>query len=117
VRAADTSKAKIDGILRTQSTFTFDVDAAEPTRILLNTTWDAGWRTTVGAIVNSDKLLALDVPAGRSRVLVKYWPRGLTFGFFLTFAGIAGTVAFYVLDAKRRRRIREREGATRAVAA
>ena len=75
------------------------------------TTYDRGWRTNVGVLSEQGKQLALDVPAGRSRVLLKYWPHGLTLGIWLTALGLIGVTAFFVLDAKKRARASARSTA------
>ncbi len=85
---------------RTQNTFTIDVDARAPGRVLVNVPYDRGWRTSIGEARNQDKLLVLDVPAGRHRIDLKYWPAGLTLGFFLTALGLGSSLGFLL----RRRR-------------
>ncbi len=89
---------------RTQNTFTLDVDLERPTRVLLNSTYDRGWRATAGTVVDQNKELALDLPEGHHHVVLKYWPHGLTAGFLLTGLGIAGVVAFLVWESRRRPR-------------
>jgi hypothetical protein len=104
-RAEDAAAASVAHVVRTQNTFRFDVEARQPTRILLDTAYDHGWRTNVGAITAfDDDLLALDVPAGSNHVVVKYWPHGLTLGMWLTSLSTIGIAAFFVWDARRRRR-------------
>jgi len=100
---ADGPGASIEAVTRTQNTFTIDVDAKEPARIRLNTTYDKGWRTDVGAVGDDKKQLVVDLPPGRHDVHLKYWPRTLTLGFVLTFLGIAATVAYFVRLARKRR--------------
>ncbi|MEO6419882.1 MAG: hypothetical protein ABIP39_10770, partial [Polyangiaceae bacterium] len=80
---------------RTQNTFEIDVNATEPARILVNTTYDLGWRTDVGVAVEENKQLAIDVPAGRRRIHVRYWPRTLSYGIILTMLGIGGILAYF----------------------
>jgi uncharacterized membrane protein YfhO len=89
---------------RTQNAFVLDVDATEPARILLNSGFDRGWRASAGTVVREGHLLALDLPAGHHHVVVDYWPHGLTLGFVLSGVGLVGVGAFFVLDARRRRR-------------
>jgi hypothetical protein len=86
---------------RTQNTFTIDVDAKAPGRVLVNVPYDAGWRTNWGEVENENKLLVVDVPAGRGRIELKYWPAGLTLGFVLSALGLAASLAFLF----RRRRL------------
>ena len=101
--ASPTAKVGI-AVTRTQNSFVADVDAKEPVRILFNTAYDRGWRATTGNVVNQSKLLAVDVPAGQYHLVVKYWPLGLTVGLVITVLSIAGTIAFFWVDASRRRR-------------
>lgn len=88
---------------RTQNTFTIDVDAKAAGRVLVNVPYDRGWRTNVGEAVNENKLLVIDVPAGRHRIKLEYWPHGLTAGLFLTAIGGAAVIAFFVRDRRPRR--------------
>ena len=89
--------AAVTNVRRTHNTFTFDVQTAAPTRILLNSAWDRGWRSDVGEVVENDnKLLAVDVPAGQSTVHVRYWPNYLTLGIVVNALAIAFVIAFFV---------------------
>jgi hypothetical protein len=101
-RGADDA-AKVTAVDRTQNSFTIDVDASRPARILLNSAFDRGWRASDGTVVREGKLLAVDVPEGHHHVVVRYWPHGLTLGFLLSGAGLAGVILFFVRDARRRR--------------
>jgi hypothetical protein len=112
-RAADDG-ATVGAVSRTQNTFTIDVDAQRPARILINSAYDRGWRTTVGTLDAQDKQLVLDVPPGRHHVTIKYWPHGLTLGIWLTALGAAGVTAFFVWDARKRRRALPGQGAITA---
>ena len=102
-RSAD-GAATVENVVRTQNSFTFDVNAPAPAHILVNSAWDRGWRANVGTVVEDAELLAVDVPAGASHVVVKYWPHGLTAGIVLTALSSAGVVAFFVWDGRRRRK-------------
>lgn len=103
-RAAAGAEATVNNVVRTPNTFTFDVDARAPARILLNGTYDKSWRSNVGTTDDQQKQLVLDVPAGAHHVVVRYRPRTFGVGVALTFVGLAGTIAAFVLDARRRRR-------------
>ncbi len=104
-RALDASVATVSGVSRTQNTFTFDVEASAPTRILMNGGYDAGWGASVGtAVLHDNGLLGVDVPAGSHHVKVKYWPAKLTLGLWLSGLSLIGIVVFFVMDARRRRR-------------
>ena len=99
--------AVVEATSRTPNTFTLDIDAKQPARILINSTYDRGWRTNVGTLDNLDRELVLDVPAGRHHVELRYWPHGLTLGLWLTGLGIVAVVAFFVWDRRRRGMIHE----------
>jgi hypothetical protein len=101
VWAGDVAQAKAadDGAVvevanRTHNTFTLDVNATRPSRVLLNSGYDRGWQTTVGTVVNDNALLAVDLPEGHHRVELRYWPRRLTLGIWLSVLGLLGSLAF-----------------------
>ena len=94
-RAATPAEATIESVSRTHNTFTLDVDAKEPTRILLNSGYDRGWQSTVGTVVQGGGLLAVDLPAGHHHVKMRYWPRRLTLGLWLSVLGLLGAIAFF----------------------
>jgi hypothetical protein len=85
---------------RTQNTFVFQVDSPRPARVLLNTSYDRGWQTSVGTTADQNKQLVVDVPAGTWSVRVRYWPRWLTAGMVVNALGLAALAAWGV----RRRR-------------
>lgn len=96
---AASDDASVEVANRTQNTFTVDVDVRrEGARVLVNGAWDRGWRTDLGTIVEVNKQIALDLPAGRHRVHLWYWPVGLTLGFVLTALGLAGVLLFFTQD-------------------
>jgi hypothetical protein len=89
---------------RTQNTITVEVDVKRPGRILLNTVYDDDWKTDAGKTVNESQQLAIDLTqTGRYTVHAKCWPRLFTLGCFLTILGLAGTIAWFARDAKRRK--------------
>jgi hypothetical protein len=71
----DPSKASVQRVDWTPNTITLDVDAKEPTTILVNQNWAAGWHTNVGVVHDQELLLAVDVPAGKNRVRLSYADR------------------------------------------
>jgi hypothetical protein len=92
-RAADDG-ATIASVTRTTGTFTIDVDATRPTRLLLNSAYDRGWRASVGEVVEVAHALAVDVPAGHHVLRVRYWPEKLTLGLWLSGLGLLGSLLF-----------------------
>jgi hypothetical protein len=101
-RATDDG-AEIQRVSRTQNKFFLDVDVMRPSRVLLNSTYDRGFRTNVGSLAIANKELVLDLPPGHHHVEIEYWPHGLTIGFFLTALSSMGILAFFWVDHRRRR--------------
>jgi hypothetical protein len=89
---------------RTQNTFTIDVTAREPGVVLVNSTYDKGWRTSVGRTLDLDKELAVEVPAGHHQIRLAYWPRTLTAGLVLTPLGLLACALYLGFPALYRRR-------------
>ena len=56
--------------------------------MLLNSTYDRGWRSDVGKVVEANKMLAVDLPPGTYTVHLHYWPHGLVLGIFITLASL-----------------------------
>jgi hypothetical protein len=69
---------------RTPNTFVVDVDVKKAGRMKLNSTYDRGWRSSVGQVVRDGKMLSVDLPEGKYTVKVWYWPYGLTLGFWIS---------------------------------
>lgn len=101
---AKTDGLQITNVRRTHNTFTIDVQAAEAGRVLLNSAYDVGWQTSVGTVAEDSDLLAIDVPPGTHHIKVRYWPSKLTLGFSLAGLATFAIAAFFVMDARRRRR-------------
>ena len=61
----------------TPNEITLEVDAKEPTTVLVNQNWAAQWRSSLGTVKSVDKLLAVDVPAGKNVLVLQYKDRFL----------------------------------------
>jgi hypothetical protein len=97
------AKATDDGAVvevanRTHNTFTIEVDVKRPSRILVNSGYDQGWQSNVGTVVDDHQLLALDLPVGHHEVHMRYWPRRLTLGLWLSLLGLLASLAFLFRD-------------------
>ncbi|MEO7091850.1 MAG: hypothetical protein ABI175_01285 [Polyangiales bacterium] len=99
---ADT--AVVDNVVRTPNYFTVDVTATAPTRLLFNTSWDKGWRSTVGTALESNKQLAVDIPPGTHHLVVRYRPPTFNLGVTLTTIGTLGSIAALIWLSRRRRK-------------
>jgi hypothetical protein len=83
---------------RTPNTFRILVDGnSKPTTIEINSRFDHGWRTDVGALEPTGPGLRLRVPAGRHEVHLRYWPRSMTTGILLSALGLTGALVFVSL--------------------
>ncbi len=102
---AGTPDVTVEVANRTQNTFTLDVDARAPGKVLLNSSFDYGWRASVGSLSEQNRELVLDVPAGKSHVELRYWPRLLTLGIVINVLGVLGVSAFLYDTLRKRRRL------------
>ncbi len=94
-RAVDDG-ATVEVANRTHNTFTVDVNVTRPSRIHLNSAHERGWQSTMGTVVDDKHVLALDLPVGHHRVSLRYWPRRLTIGLWISALGFVASVAFLV---------------------
>jgi hypothetical protein len=92
-RAVDDG-AVVEVANRTHNTFTLDVNVSRPSRVLLNSGYDRGWQSSIGTVVSDQALLAVDLPEGHHRVQLRYWPRRLTLGIWLSLLGFVGSLVF-----------------------
>ena len=93
----------VERVERTQNTFTIALAAQAPGRVLVNSTYDKGWRSDVGVVGEQNKQLVLDVPAGRHVVHLRYRPKTFLVGSLVTLVSMGAVVAWFVYDHRRRR--------------
>lgn len=103
VRAEDDA-AIVTGAARTSSTFSATVDATRPATILLNSGYARGWVANVGATVEKNQMLAVEVPAGHHELHVKYWPRRMNLGIGVTIGAVAALLGWIAWRLRRRLR-------------
>ncbi len=101
VPQAKSSGATVANVRRTPNTFTFDVAASAPARVLLNGTYDKGWRSNVGVTHEENKQLVLDVPAGTHHVVVRYLPRTFRVGAAITIVSLLSVIGYFIYRARR----------------
>ena len=102
-RVADEASGVLEAESRTQNSFSLSVRSEAPTTVRLNTTYDHGWRTNVGRLVDAQKQLVLELPPGAHDIRVHYWPVGMTAGLCVT---LATTIGLLVIGYRVRRRVR-----------
>lgn len=97
----DPSKATVKRLEWTPNEITLEVNAREPTTVLVNQNWAPQWTASVGSVKSFEKLLAVDVPAGKSVVVLAYKDRFLTFCLFLSLASGLGVALVFGRDGVR----------------
>lgn len=86
----DPTKATVKRLDWTPNEITLEVDAKEPTTVLVNQNWAPQWRSSVGAVKSVEKLLAVDVPAGKNVLVLSYKDRFLGFCLLVSLASLLG---------------------------
>ncbi|MEO8875459.1 MAG: hypothetical protein ABI461_07730, partial [Polyangiaceae bacterium] len=78
----------------TPNAIVLDVDAQKAGRVLINQNWHAGWHASGGEIVDEKGLLAIDVPAGKTTLTLRFMPREALGGLAITLASLAALAFF-----------------------
>jgi hypothetical protein len=68
----DPSKATVTRRMWSPNAIELDVDAKEPTQIRVNQNWAPHWGSNIGTVRSEQKLLAVDVPAGKHLLHLQY---------------------------------------------
>lgn len=71
----------------------FEVDLDRSTQLVINQNHYPGWRASRGGVVSRAGLLAVDLPTGAGRVVVDFWPPGLTAGLLMGLLGLLACLA------------------------
>jgi hypothetical protein len=74
---SDPTKASVKRLSWSPNEIELEVDAKEATTIYVNQNWAPEWRASVGTVKSVDKLLAIDVPAGKNTIVLAYRDRAL----------------------------------------
>jgi hypothetical protein len=72
--------------------------AVELTRagtLLINQNYHPGWHSSLGSVVQRDGLLAVELPAGKHEVQLRFRPRSAVFGGLISLASIAFAVGWW----------------------
>jgi hypothetical protein len=70
------------------------VDATAPTRVIINQNWNKHFRASVGTVVSHEGLLAIDVPAGKHQLRVRYVDRVFDVCFVISVLTLFGLIAY-----------------------
>lgn len=103
----DASAGVVEVANRTQNTFTIDVNVLRPSVVLVNSTYDKGWRSSAGRVFELDKQLAVELPPGEHQLRLRYWPRTMTAGLVLTPIGLLASILYIARPDLYRRRKRK----------
>jgi hypothetical protein len=90
----------VEDLRHTPSAWSADIDMKTAGRVWFNQNFADGWRVNVGSIANDQDLLAVDLPAGRHTVQLRYAPSELLWCVLLSALGFAaiGLVGFWRLQ-------------------
>jgi len=90
---ADPTNGTVRRVSWSPNRIELDVDAARPGRLLVNSNWHPGWRSNVGDVVNDKGLLAIDLPAGKQAVTLRFAPRSTLGGALVSVAALLALIA------------------------
>lgn len=97
----DPTKATVKRLAWSPNAIELEVDAKEATTIHVNQNWAPAWRSDVGTVKSEDKLLAVDVPAGRYTLKLKYEDRFLYLCLFVSAASLLALAFVFGRDGVR----------------
>jgi hypothetical protein len=89
---SDPKKATVTRKSWSPNVIELDVDAKEATTIYVNQNWAPQWQSSVGTVKDHEKLLAVDVPAGKYTMELAYRDRLLTVCLLLSLATLLGVL-------------------------
>jgi hypothetical protein len=95
----------LHGYDRTNHTAWADVELHTAGRVVFNQNFEPQWHASVGTVVDDEGRLAVDLPPGRHRVVVRFEPDDLPYSLWGSLAGLALS-ALVVLLAPDPRRLR-----------
>jgi NAD(P)-dependent dehydrogenase (short-subunit alcohol dehydrogenase family) len=102
---ADPEAGSVERVAWSPNRIDLSAQLERPTRLIVNQNWHPGWRSNVGEVVSHDGLLAVDLPAQRSELRLRFLPRSALGGALISFASLLTAGAFWAL---RRGRLRSR---------
>jgi hypothetical protein len=83
------------GFSRTNNRVRLEVRMDGPGRLLVNQNYAPGFRTSVGKIIEHEGKLALELPAGKHEIEVRYLPATLVPGLLMSALGILLSLAWW----------------------
>lgn len=102
----DPAKATVKRLSWSPNEIQLEVDAKEPTTIRVNQNWAPEWRASIGTVKSDEKLLAVDVPAGKHVLVLAYRDRALLACLFVS---LVSALAFVFVFAREGLRLLRQE--------
>ncbi len=97
----DPAVATVKRVSWSPNEISLEVDAKAPTRILVNQNWAPEWRASVGRVVSYEKLLAVEVPAGKNVVVLAYRDLRLMACLFVSLLSLLAFLAVFAREGVR----------------
>jgi hypothetical protein len=94
----DPTKATVKRLSWSPNVIELEVDAREPTTIRVNQNWAPEWRANVGTVKSDEKLLAVDVPAGKNVVTLAYRDRALVACLLLSLLSLLAFIGVFARE-------------------
>jgi uncharacterized membrane protein YfhO len=78
----------------------YAVDAPKPSVLVVNQNYDPSWRVTSGPgqILSQDGLLAVKVPAGKSRIVLRYISMAAIYGLLVSILTALAAFALFRIE-------------------
>jgi hypothetical protein len=100
---ADPSAGQVTRRKWTPNRIDLTVELSRPATVLVNQNWNSGWRASAGTVRSANGLLAVDLPAGRTELRLRFLPGSVLVGLLITLLAIGATVILWRRDRQRRR--------------
>jgi hypothetical protein len=90
---------QVSQVQRQPNSLSFEVIATQSTQVVMKETYEKGWKAWVNStptsITAAGQSRAIQVPSGKSTVILKYQPQSITRGFLLSLLGFFGLIGVF----------------------
>ncbi len=95
---SDPAKASVKRLSWSPNEIELEVDAKEATTIFVNQNWAPEWRASIGTVKSVEKLLAVDVPAGKHTLVIAYRDRMLMACLLVSLLSLLGLLGVFARE-------------------